>query len=173
MQDTKTEIRNHEGCYLYYDSKFHEFIRSGKVVNRSFETRHKEHRKSAELIGAGDRRSKFYNSYPTKGSAHGSNLTNQRRGYFDNLRLYCGLGFNRLTPGHRELFAKEAGVLSWDEKTLRRLENAKVGGDTHITKKQLHMVGYLFELCYDLAIPPENNVSESPGFEALGFFNTG
>ena len=37
--------------------------------------------------------------------------------------------------------------------------------------KQLHMVGYLFELFYDLMIAPRNNVSCSPGFETcLGIF---
>jgi hypothetical protein len=90
------------------------------------------------------------------------------------LRLYCGLGFNRSTAEHRALFAKEAAsaVLLWDDLTLRKLKNAKLGGDADLTKKQLHMVGYLFELMYDLAIPPGANVSKSPGFEALGFFNT-
>ena len=171
MQDTTTEIRNHEGCYLYYDYQARQFIRSGKVVFRSFQTRHKEHRKGAELHRAEDRKSNFYKSYPTKGSVQGSQLSS-RLGYFDDLRLYCGLGFNRFTAGHHALFYKEAGsaVLLWDDLTLRRLQNAKVGGDTDITEKQLHMVGYLFELCYDLAIPPDNNVSRSPGFEALSFF---
>jgi hypothetical protein len=41
MQETTTEIRNHEGCYLYYDCQTHAFIRSGKVVFRSFDARHK------------------------------------------------------------------------------------------------------------------------------------
>jgi hypothetical protein len=140
MQDTTTAIINHEGYYLYYDSKAREFIRSGKVVNRSFHTRHKEHRKSAELIGASDRRSHFYKSYPTKASVYGSKLPN-RLGYFNDLRLYCGLGFNRSTAGHRALFAKDAdsAVLSWDDLTLRHLKNANVGGDAELTKKQLHM----------------------------------
>jgi hypothetical protein len=32
-----------------------------------------------------------------------------------------------------------------------------------IIDKQLHIVGYLFELCYDIAL----NVSQSPGFESF------
>ena len=40
--------------------------------------------------------------------------------------------------------------------------------------KQLHMVGYLFELFYDLMIAPRHNVSQSPGFETpLGVFGGG
>jgi hypothetical protein len=57
--------------------------------------------------------------------------------YFDDLRLYCGLDFDCSTVGHRALFAKEAdfAVLLWDDLTLRRLGNAKLGGDTDLTKK--------------------------------------
>jgi hypothetical protein len=37
--------------------------------------------------------------------------------------------------------------------------------------KQLHMVGYLCELVYNLALAPGENVSQSPGFETpLGVF---
>jgi hypothetical protein len=115
-----------------------------------------------------DRKSNFYKSYPTKGSVHGSALP--RLGYFDDLRHYCGLGFNRSTAGYRALFAKEAdtAILPWDDLTLRRLKNAKLGGDNDLTqKKQLHIVGYLFELCYDLGIPPETNVSLRPRLRPL------
>jgi len=54
------------------------------------------------------------------------------------------------------------------------VEALNVGFDSlfvfEIIKIQLSL-GYLFELCY-LAVPPQTNVSRSPGFEALGFFNT-
>ena len=37
--------------------------------------------------------------------------------------------------------------------------------------KQLHMVGYLCELVYDLGLAPGDNVSQSPGFETpFGIF---
>jgi hypothetical protein len=32
---------------------------------------------------------------------------------------------------------------------------------------QLHLVGYLFECCYDLLISPNRNVSQNPGFESF------
>jgi hypothetical protein len=79
-----------------------------------------------------------------------------------------------LTAGNRALFAKEgdSAVLVSDDLTLRHLEKANLIGQTDLTKKQLHKVGYIFELSFDLAIPPGSNVSSSPGFEALGFSNT-
>jgi hypothetical protein len=92
------------------------------------------------------------------------------------MRLYCGLGFNCSTgAGHRALFAKEAdpAVLLWDYPTSRRLGNAKLGGDTDLTKNQLNMFGYLFELCYDLLryhqVPmfPGAPASMSLGFVSL------
>jgi hypothetical protein len=53
-----------------------------------------------------------------------------------------------------------------DEAGAVNFANAK-----DIKAKQLHMVGYLCELVYDLALTPGDNVSQSPGFETpLGIF---
>jgi hypothetical protein len=120
MQDITTKIRNYEGCYLYYDDQNRVFIRSGKVVFRSFLTRHLEHRKSAELTKAIDRKSNFYKSYPTK-SAGKKNELPHRRGYFNDLHLYCGLGFDRSTAGHRALYAKNLG-----RSNIAALEKCKI-----------------------------------------------
>jgi hypothetical protein len=66
-----------------------------------------------------------------------------------------------------------SAVLVWDDlpHNVEALGKCEIRCTTDLTKKQLRMVGYLFEPCYNLAIPPDNNVSRSPGFETLGFFN--
>jgi hypothetical protein len=51
---------------------------------------------------------------------------------------------------------------------LRHLKRVKLGGESDVTNKQLHMVGNLFELCYGLVIPPDTNGCG----EALDFFNS-
>ena len=39
-------------------------------------------------------------------------------------------------------------------------------------EKQLVVVGYFFEMCYDICLSPGRNVSNNPGFETiLGVFN--
>ena len=46
------------------------------------------------------------------------------------------------------------------------------GATGTLGEKQLHLVGYLMELSYDLCIALKNNVSENPGFESfLGYTN--
>ena len=37
--------------------------------------------------------------------------------------------------------------------------------------KFMHMVAYLFELGYDVALSIKNNVSESPGFKGWGLIS--
>ena len=54
---------------------------------------------------------------------------------------------------------------------LKRIGAVAFAGCSTLEEKQLHMVGYLFELAYDLMISPTDNVSRSPGFETpLGIF---
>lgn len=61
------------------------------------------------------------------------------------------------------------GLFVWSDDAMGHLEtlwHGQLG-----TSKQLHMVGYLFELIYDLMLAPDDNVSCSPGFESpLGIF---
>jgi hypothetical protein len=64
------------------------------------------------------------------------------------------------------------GLLFWPEDVLGRLRTTGCfRGCSTLEEKQLHMVGYLFELAYNLMIAPQDNVSRSPGFEScLGIF---
>ena len=56
---------------------------------------------------------------------------------------------------------------------LGRINDVKIAGATSREEKQLHFVGYLVELCYDLALSPDRNVSLNPGFETpLGVFSS-
>jgi hypothetical protein len=93
-------------------------------------------------------------------------------GYFEDLKLYVGLGFLQKQPEHNKLVMKEGGLLSWEGAILSKLEKASLSKCNALKDKQLHAVGYLFELCYDLAILPSQNVSQNPGFESLlGIFH--
>lgn len=83
-----------EGCYLYYHKTNYCWIRSGKVVgpSRNIAVRHEEHRKGSKLSGSQEA-SKFYMTFPDK-DASPSKMT-IRKGFFDQLVLYCGMGFSR------------------------------------------------------------------------------
>ena len=64
------------------------------------------------------------------------------------------------------------GIFSWSKEILTKIELSKMCGNTSITDKKLHMVGYLMELGFDLCISNHNNISMNPGFEGCnGCYN--
>jgi len=52
----------------------------------------------------------------------------------------------------------------WSEQNIAEL--SKKDGD--MKRKQLNVIAYLWEFCYDLLLATDENVSVSPGFEAFG-----
>ena len=98
--------------------------------------------------------------------------TARRKGWFVDLGLYVGIDFSRAdTAAVSALCVPTDGVLCWTTKALHKTSTTKFAGCKTNPEKQLHMVGYLFELFYDLMLSPDANVSRSPGFETcLGIF---
>jgi hypothetical protein len=161
------EISKLEGCYLYKDPHCG-FIRSEKTVGRSFADRHKEH---ARCALSQDTRSRFYTRYPAKNADYSKQL---RHGFFDSLQQYCGLGFSRnASEAYKNLYRTDGGgILVWEPRVLAEIKARSKNGQEQ--EKRLHLVGYLFELCYDLALSTNNNVSQNPGFESfLGEYGGG
>jgi hypothetical protein len=103
-----------EGCYLHYDSEDACWIRSGKVIGnrRSLGARNKEHATKAKEQSMDALKSKFYRTYPSKSAPSRGRA---RDGYFEDLKLYVGLGFSRKQPERNKLVMKEGGLLSWEE----------------------------------------------------------
>ena len=174
MEVTEGDLRQVEGSYLYYSTVDGLWIRSGKVVgsstsNRCIWMRHKEHRVSAMLMTSNDIESLFYTSYPSNAAANTSDIL--RRGYFEDLRLFVALGFLRTNAADVDMLVATSaadGILFWPAVSITRIDKTNFRGVANLKEKQLHMVGYLFELCYDLMLSPNDNVSQSPGFEACG-----
>jgi hypothetical protein len=162
-----------EGCYLYYNKARATFVRSGKVVGatRSFGKRHAEHATSSLMQQEGSFGSKFYRSYASKNATKVPR--DIRRGCFERLDCLVGFGFSRTADKARSLIAIEGedNTFVWDSACINGLQQLNFQAGTPLEDKQLHMIGYLAELCYDLALAPKDNVSESPGFETpLGIF---
>lgn len=163
--DASTDwIYNLEGCYLHYNHKKCQWIQSGKAVGetRSLGIHNKEHANNAKLEKQEHIDKQFYHSYPDRTSKH--IVEKGRKGFFQDLDEYCGVGFSR--SGVQEvnnLTSVEDGILTWTKKIIDYSTDKESG--TIIVDKQLHLVGYLWELGYDLMIPPHCNVSTSSGFE--------
>ena len=104
----------------------------------------------------------FYRRYPLKGVAN----LGARKGYFDNLVMYVGMAYDTSTPNDLYPLCTNANdnLLVWSEQTMSELKSR--GGN--LQRLQLDAVAYLWELCYDLLLASDSNVSVSPGFEALG-----
>jgi hypothetical protein len=164
-----------EGCHLYYDKIEHEWQRSGKVSDRGFDDRHnKDHWKNAKNSGSSTsiKQSKLYTKYPSKESnlVRLGVVSSEKcwKGYFEDLVLYCGIGFDRsrAVSGLIET-DKGKGIFSWDKTVLYCLAGSTKLGDT-MRDRQLCMVAYLFELGYNFMISRKFNLSRMPGFKAAG-----
>lgn len=64
-----------------------------------------------------------------------------------------------------EVGRPDDSLFVWSKQTIDELNNKK---DGNMQRMQLNAVAYLWELCYDLLLATDENVSVSPGFEAFG-----
>ena len=164
---------------MHYDRTCLKWIRSDKAVRschsnprRTFVLRHKEHRKESLTAKGGKyNKSNFYSCYPSKTLAGNSNDC-RRRGYSENLVQYCGAGFDRDSDTASIVSViEDNGIFAWSKDMLEKVDKLQLSACTELKDKQLVMIGFLFELGYDLIINSDDNVSESPGFEpCLGIF---
>ena len=58
----------------------------------------------------------------------------------------------------------EDSLFIWSERTIDEIKRRS----GTLQKLQLDAVAYLWEICYDMLIATEHNISESPGYEGLG-----
>ena len=59
------------------------------------------------------------------------------------------------------------GVMQW-QSALTSIDESRVAGAATRELKQLHAVGYILELGFELMLSPAADLSESPGFESFG-----
>ena len=95
-----------------------------------------------------------------------------RWGFFEKLSPVCAIGWS---PDDEDsilwMTQVDGGGFHWNRNCVRQLERKATRTNTTLKAQQLEMLGYLFELVYDLAISPVHNVSSNPGFESiLGYF---
>ena len=143
------------------------FIRSGKVVRHGFQARHDEHLAASKEEKSS---SHFYFMYPSwegKGKEKRDKL-----GCFEHLTQIIAVGFDPLSKPAAQVDKnyEEGGLLIMSKDDERRIKSC-LKKELAVVQKFQKVNSYLFELGYDLALSPENNVSCSPGFESiLGIF---
>ena len=132
---------------MYYDELNECWCRSGKVVgddSRTFGRRGNEHAKAAMLKTTADLTS-FYTSHPDQSLTDSQNC----RGTFQHLKMYCALGFNPKQNASLKLVGDRSPFV-WGSHWMDKLKNS-FPRETPNSKK-LHMIGYMAEICYDLAL---------------------
>mmetsp|Transcript_22611 Transcript_22611/g.34254 ORF Transcript_22611/g.34254 Transcript_22611/m.34254 type:complete len:444 (-) Transcript_22611:16-1347(-) len=163
-EDGDKELGKLEGCYLFFDWEKMKWIRSGKTSgtgkNACFSGRMKQHYKNAASKDQ-MREHPLYAKYPAKDV---ENLGSPE-GIFNDLLIYCGMAFDsKASVSSLCSHGKSDSLFVWDKEVMDELK--KKGGQ--VRKVQLDAVAYLWEICYDLLLAEGDNVSASPGFEALG-----
>ena len=161
-----------EGSYLYWDCNNQEWIRSGKAVGSNFNKRHAQHANGSKLTTTASQKSKFYTSYPSKHVQ----LVDQhaRRGKFEDLQMCVGICFKKIMKFKLiDDFETNGGIYHFDKESNKRIDCVRfAGNDSRLQQKQMHMLGHLWELCFDLCLAPSANISGNPGFETpLGIFS--
>ena len=58
------------------------------------------------------------------------------------------------------------GIFLYNTEEKQKINKMSLSGRSTTMLKRIDMIAYLFELGYDLAISPADNVSQNPGFES-------
>ena len=92
--------------------------------------------------------------------------------FFKDLKLYCGFYFNRQENTNGLTLVKESEHLFDWSLYINHLSMTNIRGYNTLREKQLVVVDCFFELCYDICLPLNYNISNNPGFESiLGVFD--
>ena len=69
-----------------------------------------------------------------------------------------------MTADVKKILTMDGGIFHW-ELFIEKIQAVNFRGAMTLEAKQMHMIGYLFKLAYDLCIDSIANVSLNPGFE--------
>ena len=92
-----------------------------------------------------------------------------RKGRFENLQQFVACGIDcDMSDDVKKILTTDAvrgGIIfHWDEH-IDEIARVNFRGDALLAAKQMHMIGYLFELAYDVCIDSVANISLNPGLE--------
>jgi hypothetical protein len=151
------DLSSLDGCYLAEDTNKMKIIRAG-ATERGFRQRWSGHERAARLSDPNTKYRDLYQLYPHKqytGSAP------NKRGTFDMLKQRVGLGVSK---ANRATFVTMFQWTEWEEAHLGRLKYDDNHGSTLEFKKYKHLC-YLFELFFNVAIEPKDNITQNPTCE--------
>ncbi len=133
------------------------------MARRGFQARHDEH-----LAASKEKKSSshFYFRYPSREGK--GKEKRDKLGCFEHLTQIIAVGFDPSSKPATQVDNNydEGGLLIMSKDDERRIKSC-LKKELTVVQKFQEVISYLFELGYDLALSPENNVSRSPGFESI------
>ena len=112
--------------------------------------------------------SRFYVAYPTATNPRVNSKA--KKGVFNDLRQYVACGFDPERTAVLDTLTRDVsdgGIFLFDEADKENIKKVNFRGMNTFKEKGVEMISYLLELAYDIAIAPRDNISSSPGFEAV------
>ena len=148
---------------MQFDKERGVWVRTGKHSGSPFIERIVEHSKASLLQDARALQSRFYCLYP---SVLASMKSGSRLGTHEQLQVYSAMAFSSEMNETWKLIECEdkGGLVVWSATTLRNLERS-FSKTPALGEKKRSMISYLFEVGYQLALAPGDDVSDGPGFE--------
>jgi hypothetical protein len=152
-----------EGAYLYYDGNKGCFVCSGKVTRRGFTVHGKEHFDESKKVKSSTH---FYDLYPSSTCPRAHKRVT--KGTFEALQQVIRAGWDPTSDVAKILDRSwtNGGLLIVNKKETKQIKSS-MGKALTDMQKFCDMCAYQFELGYNLALSPNCNVSESPGFESV------
>jgi hypothetical protein len=89
------------------------------------------------------------------------------RGKFENLEIYCIIGFKRLPKVENHIVSETDRLLVWSQEVLQSLSQSKRDRltDQEMEEGKMELFCYLIELCYQLSLSKALDLLESTSFE--------
>ena len=77
-----------------------------------------------------------------------------------------------MTGDSIEPLTAENGLFHWSKNVIQKIGDTNLPGSNDIKDKQLVLIGYYYELGYELMLLANQDVSQNPGFQSLlGIFS--
>lgn len=156
-----------EGSYVVYHAKKDMWIRSGFAsgLTTSLGSRKKKHGENSRSFSA-MRTNRFYRFYASRGV---DDPLVKKKGHFEDLKFYIGMAFDAKDAG--PIYAQDQddnNLFVWSNEFISFLTEKAGRTETTLERMQLTSASYLWELCYDMMLAHNENISESAGIEGLG-----
>ena len=150
------------GAYIIWDEIRRKLIRVGKACSDpgSFGARMDGH---MDALRSSRRDSEFYRCYPRRGYVNPTYAT-KTRGYFETLKQFIAVAFRKEKTRLLCTDTAHGGILEW---LPFAVDLSKKMSSATPEAKRAELASYMFECVYGLMLAPQDNMSQSMGFEPI------